>query len=113
MSSVVVKSVDLARVRRAADDWAGHLLATREEIEEIVVFGSFAEGRHVPGSDLDVLVVLSRADRPIRDRIAPLLPESFPVGLDLFPFTRAEIAEREGSPILEAVGRSRWRYGRP
>ena len=110
MSSVVVKSVDFDLVRRAMDAWAAHLLATRPDVEEIVVFGSFAEGRYAPGSDLDVLVVLARAEQPVRDRIGDLLPDAFPVGVDLFPFTRDELRERSGSPVLEAIRRSRWRY---
>jgi predicted nucleotidyltransferase len=112
MTSVVVKSVDAHAVRKAADAWAARLLVERPEIEEIVVFGSFAEDRWAPGSDLDVLVRLARSDVPIRDRIAPLMPAAFPVGMDLFPLTDEEIADRRGSPLIEAVGRSRWRYSR-
>jgi hypothetical protein len=40
------------------------------------------------------------------------LPGPFPVGVDLFSFTRAEIEERRGSPLLAAVARSSWRYRR-
>jgi len=86
------------------------LFAQHPEIEEIVVFGSFAEGRWAPGSDLDVFVRIARSDVPIRERIGLLMPGTFPVGVDLFPFTDEEIAERRGSPLLEAVARSRWRY---
>jgi hypothetical protein len=32
--------------------------------------------------------------------------------VDGFPFTRAEIAERTPSPLLDAVAQSRWRYER-
>lgn len=113
MSSVVVKSVDEGGVHRAMDAWAARLLRDRPEVEEIVVFGSFADGRWAPGSDLDVFLILSRADRPIRDRVPDYLPGPFPVGVDVFPFTREEIVERRGSPVLEAVARSQWRYRRP
>jgi predicted nucleotidyltransferase len=112
LSSVVVKSVDEGGVRRAVDAWAGRLLAEHAEVEEVVVFGSFAEGRWAPGSDLDVLLVLGSSGKRARDRVPDYLPGAFPVGVDLFPFTRAELAEREGSPLLEAVRRSTWRYGR-
>lgn len=112
MSTVVVKSVDVAALRAAADRWARDLLARRDDVEEIVVFGSFVEGTWAPGSDLDVLVLLSRSDRPVADRIPDLLPGAFPVALDLFPYTREEIAERAGSPVLRAAARSPWRYAR-
>lgn len=112
MSTVVVKSVDLAALRRAVDAWAAGILERHAEVEEIVVFGSFAEGNWSPGSDLDFFLVLSHADRPVRDRIASYLPGAFPTSLDVFPFTREEIAERAGSPLLAAVARSTWRYAR-
>ncbi len=112
LSGVVVKSVDEAAVRRAMDAYAARLLAAHPQIEEIVVFGSFAEGTWAPGSDLDVFVVLSHSDKPVRDRIPNLLPGAFPVGVDLFPYTREEVAARVPSPLLDAVARSRWRYAR-
>lgn len=112
LSGVVVKSVDEAAVRRAMDAYAARLLAAHPEIEEIVVFGSFAEGTWAPASDLDVFVVLSHSDKPVRDRIPDLLPGAFPVGVDLFPYTRQEVAVRVPSPLLDAVARSRWRYAR-
>ena len=82
-------------------------LAAHPGIEEIVVFGSFAEGTWAPGSDLDVFIVLSHSTKPVRDRIPGLLPGAFPVGVDLFPFTREEVAARTPSSLLDAVGRSR------
>lgn len=83
------------------DELAQRLLSLHPEICEIVVFGSFAEGTFAPGSDLDVLILLDRSDRPVRDRIPLYLPGAFPVGLDLFPFTRDEIAARADSPVLK------------
>ncbi|HEV8441799.1 MAG TPA: nucleotidyltransferase domain-containing protein [Methylomirabilota bacterium] len=112
MTGVVVKSVDEAAVHRAMDAYAARLLAAHPAVEEIVVFGSFAEGNWAPGSDLDVFVVLSHSPKPVRDRIPDLLPGAFPVGVDLFPFTREEVSARIPSPLLDAVARSRWRYSR-
>lgn len=82
------------------------------EIEEIVVFGSFAEGNWAPGSDLDVFLVLSHSELPVRERVPRYLPGAFPVGVDLFPFTRVEMVDRAPSPVLDAVARSLWRYTR-
>lgn len=112
MSSVVVKSVDAAAVRRAMDRYAAELLA-RPDVEDVVVFGSFEQGTYAPGSDLDVLIVLSRADRPPWDRAGDLRPARFPVPLDLFPFTRAELAARSDTPLARALRASSWRYARP
>jgi hypothetical protein len=40
------------------------------------------------------------------------MPGAFPVGLDLFPYTRDELAALEDSPVVKAARRSRWRYAR-
>lgn len=112
MSFVEVKSVDATEVRRRADEYAQNLLATHPEVEEVIVFGSFADGNYAPGSDLDVFIVLGEANEPARDRIARFLPKRFPVPVDAFPFTRAEMDELFESPLLTAVKRSNWRYHR-
>ncbi len=112
MSSVEIKLVDEARVRRCIKEFAESLLAANSEVEEVVVFGSFADGTYAPGSDLDVLIVLRNSEKAVRDRIPDFLPGAFPVGLDLFPYTREELARLEASPMTAAFRRSRWRYGR-
>jgi predicted nucleotidyltransferase len=113
LSTVVVKSVDERAVRRAMDAYAARLFDLHPNIAEIVVFGSFERGTWAPGSDLDVLVILSSSDRPVHERVVELLPGAFPVGLDLFPFTRAELVQRRPSPLLDAAAASQWRYRRP
>ncbi len=94
------------------DAWAARLLADRADVQEIVVFGSFEQETWAPGSDLDVLIVLAGAVLPPRDRVPALLPGAFPVPVDIFPFTRAELATRQDSPVVAAAARSRWRYTR-
>lgn len=112
MASVEIKSIDEAGVRRALDAYAADILRTRPDVEEIVVFGSFATGTWAPGSDVDLFIVLTAAAKPPRDRIPDLLPGAFPVGVDIFPYTRDEMAGLEPSPLLDAVRASRWRYRR-
>jgi len=52
-----------------------------------------------PGSDVDLCLVLSSADKPIRERVAEFLPIGFPVGIDLFVYTREEFEQlREEHP---------------
>jgi predicted nucleotidyltransferase len=112
LSSVVIKSVDAAAVRRAADEWAARLLVTRPDVEKIVVFGSFAKDTYAPGSDLDVFILLSGSNKPFRERIPDFLPDTFPVGMDLFPYTQEEVSARALAPFLTEVRASNWRYGR-
>ena len=110
MTTAVVKSVDSEQVRRSMEAYARRLFQAFDEIDEIIVFGSFETGKYAPGSDLDVLIVLSRSAQSVRDRIPAFMPDEFPVPVDLFPFTRAELADRAPSPILRAAAASRWRY---
>jgi predicted nucleotidyltransferase len=112
LNSVEIKSVDEPRVRRCMQQYAEQLLSTNPDVEELVVFGSFADGTYAPGSDIDVLIILRSSDKPVWDRIAEFLPGAFPVGLDLFPYTRAELALMETSPMTAAFRRSRWHYQR-
>jgi hypothetical protein len=64
------------------------------------------------GSDVDPFLALERSNKPARERPSDYLPDRFPVGIDLFPFTDEEAAALEPSPILDAVRASRWRYRR-
>lgn len=95
------------------DDYARRLFQTHPEVEEIVVFGSFARGNYAPGSDVDLLIVLAHSDRSFRDRIPQFLPGRFPVGLDLFPCTKEEIASPASAGFLKEAQASNWRYSRP
>lgn len=112
MDSVEIKSVDREKIRGRVDQYASWLLRTRPEIEEIVIFGSFADDTYVPGSDLDVFLVLTESDKAVWDRVPDYLPGSFPVGLDIFPYTRSEIERLRPCALLDAVDASGWRYTR-
>ena len=85
------------------DEYARALLAKHPEVEEVIVFGSFADDTYSPGSDLDVFIVLREASDSPRERIPRFLPDkSLDVPVDVFPFTRAEMEERRDSPLLLA-----------
>jgi len=79
LTSVVIKSADEVRVRRAVDAYAARLMSDCPDIAEIVVFGSYEQGTYAPGSDVDLFIILTLADRPVRDRAVDLLPGAFPV----------------------------------
>ena len=69
------------------------------------MFGSLVKGTAVPGSDVDLLIILSASDASFLDRIAGYLPCAFPCGIDVFPYTRAEIARMtsEGNSLIAAA----------
>lgn len=112
MSSVEIKSIDARRVRASVDRYAQTILANHGEVEEVVVFGSFANATFTPGSDLDIFLLLSHSEKSVWDRLPEYLPGAFPVGIDLFPYTREEADRLRPSSLLDAVAASRWRYAR-
>lgn len=88
--SLVVKWNNDAAVEQAVRRWAKRIAAERTEVRRIIWFGSRVTGTPMPGSDVDVCLVLARADKPFRERVVDYLPLGFPVGLDLFPYTLVE-----------------------
>lgn len=73
------------------------------EIEKVLVFGSLVRGECVPGSDVDLLVVLRESTLPFLERIPRYTPSAFPVGVDVFPYTREEVERmlREGNTFVQ------------
>jgi predicted nucleotidyltransferase len=91
LSTVSITYFDKDAVWRALDEYVRTLVVRHPEIEQIIVFGSLVTGTPVPGSDVDLLIVLTRSDRRFLDRIPTFLPSGFPVGVDVFPYTREEL----------------------
>ncbi len=76
------------RVRRAAR----HLVDERPDVRAVYLFGSLAEGRAVPGSDVDLLILLGRSDRPWLERPLDFIGRFDGVGMpvELFCYTAEE-----------------------
>ena len=100
----MVKSVDRAAIVQAVKVFVAELEAKHSEIERVIWFGSWVNGLPTPGSDVDICLILSASDKPIRERSVKYLPVGFPVGMDLFAYTRAEFERlREKSPTWYAT----------
>jgi predicted nucleotidyltransferase len=76
-------------VRALAEDTARR----HPEVDRVVVFGSLVRQETVPGSDVDVLILLSHSDQPFLSRIPAFLPRGLDgrVSMDVFPYTRQEV----------------------
>ena len=74
-------------------DYAQRLRQDHAEVLSVRWFGSWVGGTASVGSDVDLCILVKRASRRRRDRIVGYLPESFPVGLDLFVFTPRELEQ--------------------
>ncbi len=105
MSIVSVTYFDREGVRQALEEYVRAVAARHPEVEEVILFGSAARGRPVPGSDVDLLLILSRSDRRFMDRIPVFLPGRFPVAVDVFPYTREEVARMtaEGNVLIRGA----------
>ena len=59
----------------------------------MILFGSFARGESVPGSDVDLLIILRDSTLSLLERIPRYMPTHFPVAVDVFPYTEDELQE--------------------
>ncbi len=108
------KHVRVFRLRRdallaALEKRARSLLDERPEVLQLRLFGSLVTGRAGPGSDADVLIVLSESEKPFLDRIPDYARflAGIGVGCDLFPYTQAELADlrRQRSRFIDDAWR--------
>lgn len=98
-SSVVIKSVDPQAIQSAIEAYVEELQNRYPEVERLYWFGSWVSGLPTPGSDVDLCLILSSSQERPRDRISRYLPSRFPVGIDLFAYTRDEFDRlRKDSP---------------
>lgn len=84
--------------------------------EKIVLFGSYADGKPTPDSDLDLLVVMDSSE-PRHRRATPirLLFRPTPCPMDILVFTPKEVAYWNGTVnhiITEAMSTGRTVYER-
>lgn len=98
--SVEVYWLDREAVVRAVKRAARALARGHPEVRRIIMFGSMARGDAVPGSDVDLLLLLSHSDTPFLDRSVKYHPTGIPVGVDVFAYTEAEVARM----LLEGNG---------
>jgi len=79
-------------------------LRTDPNVVKIVLFGSFAEDRAVPGSDVDILLVLQSDSRRFIYRIQDY-PDFFSgpgIVVDVFPYTVDEL----DNPLVQTALRT-------
>ncbi|MCS6827024.1 MAG: nucleotidyltransferase domain-containing protein [Caldilinea sp.] len=75
------------------------------EIEEVWLFGSLARGDATPGSDADLMVLVSECSLPFLERPLRYQPDFCGLGMDLLIYTRAEAMqmEKDGHPLFRTV----------
>ena len=66
--SVKVFSLDRELLLSRLRELAGKLSSERSEVLEAVLFGSVAEGRALPSSDVDILLIIEQSEERFIDR---------------------------------------------
>ena len=103
--SVKISYFDKEAVWDSLKKLAAQLKKERPEIERIILFGSLVRDDCVPGSDVDLLIVLGKSDKPFLERITDYMPSKFPVGVDVFPYTKKELKAmiKEGNFFIKTA----------
>lgn len=89
----MIKSANRAEIAQAVEQYVVHLRREHPEIQRVIWFGSWVTGIPMPGSDVDLCLIVSHTDKPRRERSVEYLPVGFPVGMDLFVYTEEEFAQ--------------------
>jgi predicted nucleotidyltransferase len=91
----------LAAIRRAV----AALLARREDVREVWLFGSLARGSATPRSDADLLLVVDEDARRPMDHLPDFAPFLEDLGrpADLIVLTGTEWEAREGTALRREV----------
>jgi len=78
----------MERVRRYAED-----LVDSGRAELVVLFGSLAEGRYLPSSDIDLMIVVRGAPENPLERISAYIDPKLPLDVEPRVFTVEEFFE--------------------
>jgi predicted nucleotidyltransferase len=92
LNSAKVFWLDQASLLTEIHKVARELAEKNENILKIILFGSLAEKKAVPGSDADILIVLKEDAKPFMARMSEWLEKfsvDFPV--EIFPYTKKEL----------------------
>jgi hypothetical protein len=86
----VLRWPEKAAVDAAARAWAAEQRILHPELLRLGYFGSYARGDWGVGSDLDLIAVVSGADRPFRERPLDWDLDGLPVPAEILVYTSEE-----------------------
>jgi predicted nucleotidyltransferase len=110
----VLKWPDAQAVARAVRDWAQQLGGQKPELVRAGYFGSYARGDWGVGSDVDLVVIVDRAEEPFERRSPRWDASQLPVPADVLVYTELEWnALTAATPFAQRVEREAvWVYTR-
>jgi len=111
LTSSVIKWPDARTVAAAVRRWARNIAADHPEVVRIGYFGSYARGNWGVGSDVDLIVIVSTAERPFGDRGRDWGTLDLPVPADVVVYTEEEWASMKARGRGIAAEAVNWVYG--
>lgn len=95
MNSVKIFWLDRDKVIESLKERAKKCIKAYPGITEIILFGSLAEGRAVPGSDADILILLEESEQPFLKRMERFQAyfSGLGIGVEIFPYTMEKAGE--------------------
>ncbi len=90
LSSSVLKWPDRTTVSEALQRWVERETRRNPDILKIGYYGSYAKGNWGVGSDIDIIVILKKSNRPFIYRASEWDISSLPVHADLLVYTEEE-----------------------
>lgn len=87
--------LDRAKAVEALKERAKEYIQAESNVLKVVLFGSLAEGRGVPGSDADILILLEKAEEDFFSRMERALRyfSGLGIGVEVFPYTQEEASK--------------------
>lgn len=92
LNSVRIFWLDRDKALEALKEGAERCIKANKDIIEVILFGSLAEGRAVPGSDADILILLEESTQAFLERMERFLDyfSGLGIGVEVFPYTLEE-----------------------
>jgi len=102
LNSVRVFWLEQDRLIKMIRNTARKIGKKNKNVKKIILFGSLAEKRGVPGSDADILIILEKDDIPFMNRIGEWLEKfSLDFPLEVFPYSENELQNPIAQKALE------------
>jgi len=86
----VLKWARREEVLESAKSWAERIAQNHPEVLRIGCFGSYARGDWGVGSDIDILVIVARSNKPFIYRAVDFDATDLPVPADVLVYTQDE-----------------------
>ncbi|MGQ9696244.1 MAG: nucleotidyltransferase domain-containing protein [Thermodesulfobacteriota bacterium] len=105
MDGVKVKFLNKEEILSRLIDLAKNLMALKNNVIEVSIFGSLARGNYSARSDADILILLREDPRKFIDRIPEFLSYFSNVGIpiDVFPYTQEELNKMTDRNFIKAA----------